>query len=60
MDELIKELLSIFMLAYMKHVEEGVKNNILSLDQSVKMFFGYLFHWSLIPLTLVVATFLFK
>lgn len=38
---------------YFEHIDLGINNNILTMNQSVKVFFSYLNHWTLM-LTLLL------
>lgn len=56
MDNLFLTILLTLMCAYFveytKYLANGVKNKILSVDQSVKVVFGYLLHWFLLPIAI--------
>lgn len=43
---------------YIDHIVNGISNNILSVDHSVKDFFSYLSHWTLLLLLLLFCIYI--
>lgn|GEM_PF-5802328 len=45
--------------AYFSHIQTGINNNLISINHSVKDFFSYLMHWTLVMSILLTIMYVF-